>query len=142
MQEKDIIKLIQSKDEKGAEELLLRYGPLMRYIISPILQSEEDREECINDICMRIWNNSEKFDSARGSWTGWITVISRNAAVTFAKMAERSSEIAALDTEAGDSALEPSQLLIRQEQAELLRSALSQLTTSEYDLFYRKYYYK
>ncbi len=142
MQEKDIIKLIQAKDDSGAEELLLNYGPLMRYIVSPILQSEEDREECISDICMRIWNSIDKFDSSKGSWTGWITVIARNAAISFGKRVGKHSDVDALDTELADNSQDPSYQLVRKEQAELLKYALSQLSSFEYDLFYRKYYYK
>ena len=142
MQEKELIKLIQARDEKGAEELLRSFGPLMRYIVSPILQSEEDREECVNDICMRVWNNIEKFDSARGSWTGWLTVISRNTAISFHKKAGPSSDTGSLEEGLEDNALEPSELLVQKEQAELLRYALSQLSAFEYDMFYRKYYYR
>ena len=142
MQEKDIIKLIQAKDDRGAEELLLNYGPLMRYIVSPILQSEEDRAEGISDICMRIWNSIDKFDSSKGSWTGWITVIARNAAISFGKRVGKHSDVDALDTELADNSQDPSDQLVRKEQAELLKYALSQLSSFEYDLFYRKYYYK
>ena len=142
MQEKDIIKLIQVKNEKGVEELLHNYGPLMKYIVSPILPSAEDREECINDICMRIWNNIEKYDSSKGSWTGWLTVISRNTAISFLKRNGKASDTDILDTELEDNTSDPSELLVREEQAELFRSALSQLSSFEYDLFYRKYYYR
>ena len=142
MQEKDIIKLIQARDDRGAEELLLNYGPLMRYIVSPILQSAEDREECVSDICMRVWNNIDKFDSGKGSWTGWITVIARNAAISFGKRSGKYSDIEALDTDLADDSPDPSDELIRKEQAELLKNALSRLSPFEYDLFYRKYYYK
>lgn len=39
MQEQDIIELLLQRNEKGMDALLLHYGPLMRYIIAPILQN-------------------------------------------------------------------------------------------------------
>lgn len=142
VQEKDIIQLILKKDERGAEELLRSYGPLMRYIIKPILKSDEDMAECISDICMRVWNNIDKFDADKGSWTGWLTVISRNTAISFLKKNQDSGISDVLDEELEDSAPQPADRLIQKEEAKRLKSALSELSQSEYMLFYRKYYYR
>ena len=62
MGESELIGLIRSRDENGMTELLRRYGPLMRYIISPILTDERDRQECLSDAAMRAWDGIEKFD--------------------------------------------------------------------------------
>lgn len=47
-----IAQLLQ-QDERGMEALLLHYGPLMRYIIAPILPDPQDREECLSEVSMR-----------------------------------------------------------------------------------------
>lgn len=39
-----MIELIKRRDEKGAVLLLRHYTPLMRYIIEPILENEQDRD--------------------------------------------------------------------------------------------------
>ena len=54
MPDSEIIRLILSKDERGLTELLNRYEPLIRYVITPILKSPEDVEECLSDIVMRV----------------------------------------------------------------------------------------
>lgn len=38
MQENTVERLLLEKNEQGMDALLLHYGPLMRYIIAPILQ--------------------------------------------------------------------------------------------------------
>ena len=58
MQEKELIALLKKRDEKGIKELLLHYGPLMRYVIAPILLNPQDREDCLSEITMRIWEKS------------------------------------------------------------------------------------
>ena len=43
MQEQEMIAQLLQQDERGMEALLLHYGPLMRYIIAPILPDPQDR---------------------------------------------------------------------------------------------------
>ena len=38
MGEREMIELIRARDERGAEELLRRFGALIRYVIAPILR--------------------------------------------------------------------------------------------------------
>lgn len=65
MKEHKIIELLLSKNEKGMNELLLYYGPLMKYIIAPILPNAQDQEDCLSEIAMQVWEKIEKFDSQR-----------------------------------------------------------------------------
>ena len=54
MQEQDIIELLLQRNVKGMDALLLHYGPLMRYIIAPILQNPQDQEDCLSEVAMRV----------------------------------------------------------------------------------------
>lgn len=55
MGEPEIIAWLREHDERGAEALLTHYGALMRYVIAPILTSPQDREDCLSEIAMRVW---------------------------------------------------------------------------------------
>ena len=83
MQEQDIIELLLQRNEKGMDALLLHYGPLMRYIIAPILQNPQDQEDCLSEVAMRVWKKIEQFNQERGSWKTWLTAITRNAALNY-----------------------------------------------------------
>ncbi|MBR6567823.1 MAG: hypothetical protein IKK60_04135 [Clostridia bacterium] len=83
--DKEIIKLIKSRDERGIKELLIHYSPLIKYIISPILQNSSDREECLSEISMKVWDKIELYDERKGSFNGWLTAIARNTALNKAK---------------------------------------------------------
>ena len=67
MGESEIIELIRARDERGAEELLRHFGALLRYVIAPILPDERDREDCLSEVLMRIWDGIGGFDPACGS---------------------------------------------------------------------------
>ena len=83
VQEQEMIAQLLQKDERGMEALLQHYGPLMRYIIAPILPDPQDREECLSEASLRVWNKIAQFDPARGSWNAWLTAITRNTARNF-----------------------------------------------------------
>ena len=63
MQENTVEWLLLEKNEQGMDALLLHYGPLMRYIIAPILQNPQDREDCLSEVSMRVWEKIGQFDA-------------------------------------------------------------------------------
>ena len=73
MHEQEVLALLRAGDERGAEALLRHYAPLMRYIIAPIVPDAQDREECLSDAALRVWEKFGTYDPARGSWTAWLT---------------------------------------------------------------------
>ena len=68
MQENTVERLLLEKNEQGMDALLLHYGPLMRYIIAPILQNPQDREDCLSEVSMRVWEKIGQFDGEKGSF--------------------------------------------------------------------------
>lgn len=89
MHEQDMIALLQQHDERGMDALLLHCGPLMRYIIAPIVPDALDREECLSEASLRVWHKIAQFDAARGSWSAWLTAVTRNTALNFQRSAAR-----------------------------------------------------
>lgn len=81
VQEQEIIELLHKRDEKGIAELLRHYGPLIKYVIAPILESPQDREECLGETVMKIWDKIGQFNEQRGSFKAWVTSIARNTAL-------------------------------------------------------------
>ena len=50
MQDAELINLLRSKQQEGIDMLIKNYGPLMRYIIEPILSDYREQEECMSDL--------------------------------------------------------------------------------------------
>lgn len=85
MQEDDLIALLKQHDQKGMDELLMHYGPLIRYIIAAIVPNAQDQEECMSDISMRIWEKIDLYDPQKGAFKGWLSYLSRNTASNYAR---------------------------------------------------------
>lgn len=141
MHESELIGLIKRRDEKGAALLLRHYAPLMRYIIAPILQNEQDREECVSEAAMLVWDKIEQFDPSRGSWNAWLTALTRNAALD--KVRKNKCVVPSEDVpnEAPSSEPTPEELIVKKEREDAVREALGRLPVQDRALFYRKYYY-
>ena len=135
MQEQDIIELLLQRNEKGMDALLLHYGPLMRYIIAPILQNSQDQEDCLSEVAMRVWKKIEQFNQERGSWKTWLTAITRNAALNYTRDTHRHNSVEEIPDDTPSP--EPSP----EERQSAVNYALRQLSPKDRMLFYRKYYY-
>lgn len=135
-----IAQLLQ-QDERGMEALLLHYGPLMRYIIAPILPDLQDREECLSEVSMRVWSRIAQFDPARGSWNAWLTAVTRSTALNFQRSAARHGDTQTLPegTPAPDAS--PEEAILQAERSAAVHNALGRLSPGDRALFYRKYYY-
>lgn len=141
VQEQEMIAQLLQKDERGMEALLLHYGPLMRYIIAPILPDPQDLEECLSEVSMRVWSRVAQFDPARGSWTAWLTAITRNTARNYHRSAQNRRDTQAIPegTPAPDAS--PEEAILQAERSAAVHNALGRLSPGDRALFYRKYYY-
>ena len=141
MYEQEIIELISNRDEQGMSELLRHYGPLMRYIIAPILRDPQDQEDCLSEIAMRVWDKISLFDQQRGSWHAWLTSLARNAALNRARQIKPILSTDDIPENTASPEPTPEEIILRQERQAAINRALRQLSQKERSLFYRKYYY-
>ena len=139
--EKEIVALLLQRNEEGLQLLLRYYGPLLRYMIAPILPDPQDREDCLSETTLRVWEGIARFDPQRGSWNAWLTAVARNTALNHARQLSRHSGASELTGEIPAPQPSPEEQLVRKERQTALRRALAQLSDGEQALFYRKYYY-
>lgn len=140
MNENELINMLLQRNDKALPLLELHYGPLIRYIIAPILSDQRDREEVFSDIVLRVWDRIDQFDSDHGTWANWLAIISRNAAIDRLRKSTLATSEITDEIPAPDS--DPEQQLIRKERQQALSKAIRSLTYEEQALFYRKYYYR
>lgn len=141
MHEQDMIALLQQHDERGMDALLLHCGPLMRYIIAPIVPNALDREECLSEASLRVWNKIAQFDAARGSWSAWLTAVTRNTALNFQRSVQHHSSVQSIPEGTPAPGASPEEAILQAERSAAVHNALGRLSPGDRALFYRKYYY-
>lgn len=141
MPEQKMIEQIKNRDETGMTTLFEQYSPLMRYIIAPILPNTQDQEDCLSEATMRIWDKIALFDQQHGSFKAWLTAVTRNTALNYARKSARLHSTEEISESIPSSELTPEESILQQERHMAVRHALGQLSAKESMLFYRKYYY-
>lgn len=141
MTELQLIAALKARDTGALDLFRQQYGPLMRYVMAPILSDDREREECLSDLCLRVWKQINSFDEHKGSFKGWLTVLTRNAALNRARAAKK-HWAEDLSPQVADPTPGPEALVLKKEQLFALRQALGRLSDRDRALFYRKYWYR
>lgn len=136
--ENEIISLLREKKDSGLDLFIKNYSGLIYYIVRNILDNEEEREECLNDIYVKVWDHIDNYEKEKSKFTSWITVISRNTALNYLKKSQREEEEIQEDLV---SQYSTEKSVLENERSRELRQAISTLTPEEQHIFYRKYYY-
>ena len=79
--DKDIEKKLKEQDEQALLLIKETYLSLMYYILQPFPLSEEDKEECINDVLVRIWNH--EFQENLLSMKNYVALITRRVGLNY-----------------------------------------------------------
>ncbi len=79
----DLLDLFAARDPGAISALERRYGPYCRAIVRNLLSDERDREECLSDCWLAVWN---AVPPARpDNFRGWLGAVVRNRAIAMGK---------------------------------------------------------
>jgi len=113
----------------------------MSYIITPILSSPEDLEECVSEVTLKVWDNILNYDENKSGFKTWLTAITRNTALNHLRKNHNHIQVD-LDSENFKTKEgNPEEIILKKEKQEQLIKILDKLDSKERMLFYRKYYY-
>jgi len=77
----DLLARVVRQDEAALGELYDRYAPRVYGLIAYVLPSRHAAEEILQDVFMRLWNESPSLSQEGGSVVAWLVVTAREAAV-------------------------------------------------------------
>lgn len=98
MAEHTLAERLKARDQQAMQELLAEYGSLIKSVVYRYLGSlTQCREECINDVLWKIWQNIERYDPERSSLRVWIAAICRYHAIDFRRRAAARPETCSIE---------------------------------------------
>lgn len=165
--EQELIEGLRARNPLTLQALIVQYSRDLFYLMRLILAgvgTEEDAEECANDLFVIVWQEFESFDPSRASLRTWLTMRAKYIALDRRRKMQRrklsteplvsfcedttlsqewlssrtSSEEQALLAVSGEGSMEA--LLEQQERHNDLRRALEELPELDRLLIYLRYF--
>lgn len=76
-----LVEQFKKKDPSAFEKLYGMYADNICGVINTIVKNDGIAQEICQDVFIKIWNNSESYNSSKGRFFTWILNIARNAAI-------------------------------------------------------------
>lgn len=91
----DLIGRAAGGDERAMGVLYDRYGQVVYAVAYRIVGQRADAEEVVLDTFAQAWREATRFETARGSVAGWLTMIARSRALDLVRARSRRERITA-----------------------------------------------
>ncbi len=102
---------LKARDERALQELYDALAPWVLGLAFRILHDEDEAEDVVGDVFVKVWRHVHKHDQRRGPLVPWILSIARNRALDelrrrrrWWRKADRWEQAQRTDEEAGDPA--------------------------------------
>ena len=77
----ELVKRVALRDETALAELFDRYSGLLLALSRRIVLDESDAEEILQEVFLQVWNQAERYDTARSSVSTWLVLITRSRSI-------------------------------------------------------------
>ncbi len=137
----ELTDLYFARSEQAVEATQAAYGAYCRAIALGILGCEEDAEECLSDVWLRVWNAIPP--ERPEHFKGWLAAVTRNQALTLRR--KRARQPQTVDDAALELAVDlgggPAEDLEGKELGRLISQFLAGQPEANRNLFLRRYWY-
>ncbi|QOS98936.1 hypothetical protein JNUCC42_21395 [Brevibacterium sp. JNUCC-42] len=119
---KNFIQRLQLQKEDALEFIVDKYLPLIKGVTYKVLFPLENDgviEECINDIFLSIWNNSEKFHGESTDFKKWVCAIAKYKSIDYYRKASKKVELTSNYMDLNTEKSAEDEIIIMEEKTEL-----------------------
>ena len=141
MTDGEILRLIESRDEKAIAELERKYGAYCHTVAFNVLGNDEDADECVNDVLLKVWEAGR--ENAPKKLKPYLAATARNIAINRFKERTRQKRTApgGIEPAAEDIAAAENDPLDRLTLSALINEYLHTLPENKQRIFVARYYY-
>ncbi len=83
-----LVSLLKAKDQKGFELLYERYAPTLYGVILKIVTKEENANDILQEVFLKIWRNIDSYSVQKANLYTWMLTIARNSAIDHTRKKE------------------------------------------------------
>lgn len=144
--ERLLIRRINTGDAEALAELYDLYKSLLFGMIISIVKKQEEAEDLLQEVFMRIWEKAHTFDQDRGNAYSWIVTLARNKAIDrvrskgYKTQQKTSTGIEEPEFTLEDDQYDPLETTIFSDRAELVKKALKEIPEEQREVIKIAYY--
>ncbi len=139
--EENFLEELRNKNDKALEYIIDEYGWVISSIVRKKLYNLQNyQDECINDILLGIWNNSQCFKPEKNSFKNWIAGISKYKCIDYQRKYLKNIAYEDIDTLEINEDDNTHNNIIQQETMAEINDLLSNLKDQDKKLFLAIYY--
>jgi len=140
--EKNCISRLKKGKEDALEFIVDKYLGLVKATVYKVLSPlERDGiiEECINDVFLSVWNNSNKFNGGELDFKKWIYKIAKFKAIDYYRKEIKNSDVSLEDKEISTNKLVEEEIISGEDRKELIE-LINTLELLDRDIFTMKFF--
>ncbi len=146
MNEEEIVRLLLEEPEKGIAAAMEQYGQKIKRMVKRVLYDagEQETEECMADIFVKLWQDISAYDGEKGSLSAWIYGVARHTAIDRLRKnkGERAIPIADFGEEERLGIVPDfSDEVAKRENAAVIRAAVHGMKQPDRNIFLLRYFY-
>lgn len=132
----ELVRQMTSGDVNAFTNFYDRFAPGLFSMIYAILRDQTESEDVLQEAFVQMWKRTPTYDATRSSLFTWAVMIARHKAIDRLRSRQRHSRLAeAVANEPEEVSTAPTEradnLLVRSDEREKVRSALSQLGAAQ-----------
>jgi RNA polymerase sigma-70 factor, ECF subfamily len=140
-----LMERIKVRDEDALAALYRRHTPLLRTIISRVVNNDTDTDDLLQEVFVEIWNRVNRYEEAKGKALGWIVTLARRRAIDRVRRRQsyaRAEERLRVQTFGEANAMHPStdDEAMNGDTAEIFRRILATLPVAQREAIQLAYY--
>ncbi len=142
MNDMSIVEMFYSRSEQAVDAAAKIYGERLRRLAMSFLGSEQDAEECLNDVYMKAWRSIPP--NKPDDLFGYLARLTRCTAfdmIDKRSAVKRSAQLVELSSELEECIADPAEDMSGSELAELMDSFLGSLKPYKRRIFVLRYFY-
>ncbi|MGO4547420.1 sigma-70 family RNA polymerase sigma factor [Paenibacillus sp. 2TAB23] len=140
--ESNFIHRLKKQKEDALDYIVDTYLPLIKGVTYKVLAPLEDSgllEECMNDILLSIWNNSDKFNGDSSDFKKWVCAIAKYKSIDYYRRTSKKVEFTAAFIDLNHEKSAEDELIMMENKTELMK-LIDLLEPVDRDIFMMRFF--
>jgi RNA polymerase sigma-70 factor (ECF subfamily) len=138
--DRDVCERLVAGDESALGELYDQFSSLVYGLAARVTRDWAAAEDITQDVFVRVWEDPEAFDPARGTWRGWLGTMTHRRAVDWVRRAAVRHRRAADAAPPQPPAPDPEEVAVAGTVAKSVQAAVDDLPAAQRDAILLAYF--